>query len=336
MRKFLIIAAISILGISCETERAAIETAPENNLVENITLAGKLRRIAQHPTAVDNIIDNTSCFAVNFPFTVSVGSEEVTLDSAADYQEVINLLEEDDDDVVLHFPINVTYADYSTATISSQAELNAAINGCFASIELSCMDFVYPLMMKSYNSQNQLAETFTLGDKEALFDFLDNLDFYDAVALDFPLEFNTSATELPVTVTGNAQLETLIDGQIDECTAGLDPDPEYDFVDVITDGSWHVSYFFDDEDTTDDYSDFDFFFAPDGSILVTGTATPIMGLYNVTIDDGEEEVEFMFSIPELGDLEEDWTITVVTETHIEMQKVSGGGDDVRHLHFDKN
>lgn len=339
MKRTVIIAALCFLGLSCETEETVINNIPQNNLVDNIALTGKLRRMVQSPAAIDDMIDGSSCFAIDFPFTVTVNSQQVNLNSAADYQQVRDILNAsygDEDVVAIQFPVTVTYADYTKAVISGQSQLNQAIAGCNASVELSCMNLTYPLEVKSYNSQNQLAQTFSLGNKKAVFDFLKNITGYDAVALNYPIIF-TAPDGSTQSINSNQALETAIDSFTDECLEALDPQPQPGtvFQDVIVQGTWYVAYFFDNGEYTNNYSGYTFTFSSNGTVAVSGTATIITGTWLVTTDDGEDDVEFTFSGSQLDDLEEDWTIINVTENLIELQKGNTGSGGVRYLTFSK-
>ena len=142
-------------------------------------------------------------------------------------------------------------------------------------------------------------------------------------------------------LNSNNDLEAAIDNYTDECLALLNPDPDPgpgpdpDFEEVITAGVWHVSYFFRDQDETEDYEDFDFTFNNNGTVTITGGG-PSSGSWDLSIDDGDLELDLNFSSSALDELSEDWTIMEYTETTIKLQKVSGGGDDIRSLHFTRN
>lgn len=336
MKNLLIVVILSLISFSCEKEELTVSTPPEDNLVINLNLRNKLSRITQYETSVDNIIDNTNCFAVNFPYTITVNNQTLTLEDESDYQTVKNIIDEDDSDsdiVSFSFPITVTYYDYSVQTFANIQELNTAIAGCVSSQELACMQFNYPLGIKTYDSQNILGETFSIASKKGLFELLKELDNYDAVTFNYPLLF-TTPNNATVTLTNNQELDTTINNFISDCNTVVDPDP--DFNDIITQGSWYVSYFFRDTDQTDDYEIYDFVFDGGGTVSVTGESSPIGGTWVSFNDDSELKVIFVFSSSNLEELQEDWTITEVTQNVVKMEHISGGGDDIRKLHFTKN
>lgn len=343
MKKILIIAILCIVGISCQTEELVVNNAPRENLAADAQLVGKLLQMAQYPTAVDNVVDNTSCFSVRLPFTVIVNGQTVLVDAVSDYQAIRNILDAsstDNDSVAIQFPVNVTYADYSTATLQTQAEFNTAVTNCVSSIELSCINIGFPVGVNTYDSENQIADIFDLNDEQALFQFLGTVTMYDAVTLNYPVSF-TAPDGTVTSINNNDQLETAIDNFTDECLATVDPGPgpgpDPTFDDIITDGTWYVSYFFRDQDDTDDYENFDFTFNANGTITITITGSGgSTGTWATFTDSGDFELDLTFTASALDELAEDWTVIDYSEDIIKLQKVSGGGDDIRSLHFTKN
>lgn len=338
MKRILIIIAICILAVSCQTDELVVNNAPQDNLIGNTSLISKLMQMSQYPTTVDNVVDNTSCFAIQLPYNVVVNGQPITVNDESDYQEIQNILDEDDsneDTIAIQFPVNVTYADYSEAPLATQSQFNEAIANCTGTIELACIGLSYPLGIKTYNSNNQLAETFNLGSKKGLYEFLnEDLGLYDAVTFIYPMPFSTP-NGTSITIENNSQLESTIDSYTDDCT-GVIPNPNPVFDDVITQGTWYVSYFFRDFDQTDDYEDFDFTFLDNGTASVSGGSSPITGTWNSYEDSGQLEVVFTFSSSALEELEEDWDVTEFSETLIKMRHVSGGGDDIRYLYLTRN
>jgi hypothetical protein len=338
MKKIVVFALMCIICISCETESHIIKNEPQDNILNNPALKSKLLRVSQYKTAVDNVIDGTSCFAVNLPVTVVVNDQPVIIDDAADYQQVRDILEasaDDTDSVLIQFPITVTYADYTEQPIANQPEFNNAVAGCQSSMELSCMQLLYPLEIKAYDFDNQFAEVFTIGNKRALFRFLNQQSNYGAVSFAYPLTLN-NPDGTGISIADNTLLESTIDSYTQECLDMLIPGPvELEFEEVIVQGSWHVSYFFRDTDQTSDYAAYDFTFNPDGTVAVSGV-TPNTGTWESYTDSGELKAEYTFSSTSLEELEEDWTVTEFTATLIKMEHESGGGSEIRYFYLQKN
>ena len=334
MKRILIIVSFCTLAMSCESDELVVKSMPKDNLVGNASLTGKLLRMAQYPTAIDDMIDNSSCFAIQFPYTVTVNGQTVAVASENQYQTVLDIMAQDDNDsdmVTIQFPVNVTYTNYTEATFANQAQFNAAVANCTASIELSCISLPYPLTVKSYNSHYQQADAFSIGSKKGLYEFLENINSYDALAFDYPLAFSTPNGS--VIVEDNGQLESAIDTYSINCQVVTNPNTDFDA--VIVQGTWYVSYFFRDIDETADYAAYDFTFNLNGTITVTGGSSGT-GTWQSYTDSGELKADFTFSSNALEELEEDWTITQVTPSLIKMEHTSGGGNEIRYLYLSKN
>lgn len=336
MKKMFSIITFSLLAASCCTDEMVVSNA-SSGLKNDVALQARLRRITQQPTAYDDMVDGSSCFSVIMPYNVSVNGENVTVTSVADYTYVANLLDQngdDEDSIVLHFPIQVIYTDYAVAVFSSQAEMAAAAATCTGSIELACLGFQYPVKVGTYNSHTRNAGIVEAGTNEEFFRFLNHLSDYDAADIKYPMAFVSPQGNL-INIEDNRQLGQLIDVHAQACQQNPDPVPGTGFDDILVQGSWHISYFFKDEDETGDYVPYNFTFASGGVVTVTGGMGGT-GSWSVINDDGEEKVVFTFSIPALEELEEDWEIDTYTQNLIKLKHISGGGSEIRQLHFSKN
>ena len=333
MKRTIAITVFSLLVLSCETEESAVSTSPQNNLSENSVLVSRLRQVSQSPTAVDDFIDGSNCFAIQFPYSVEVDGQTVVLDSDADYDQVRELANGSatGGDVTINFPVNIVYADHSEATFATQAAFDSAKTACTGSTELSCMGIAFPLGIFTYDSNNQLAGSFDISTNQALFELLADIESYDALAFDFPITFNTP--DGSVTIENNQQLEAAIDSYADDCLALLNPGPQPTVSDHLTDGMWHVSYYFSFTDQTATYQDHDFVFNDNGTVQVTGP-DPDSGTWDISSTG--EQAQFSFGGSMLDPLEGTWTITNATETLIEMHKESTGVDPEKFLTLSKN
>lgn len=346
MKQIILLLVFCILALSCSTDELVLKNGAQDSINGNINLTENLFRVAQYPAALDNVIDNTSCFSIQFPYSVIVNDQTLVIDSVDDYQTVRTIVDEDngfEDYVAIQFPVTAVYADYSEAVFTTQGQLDAAVADCTASIELSCMDFVYPLGIKAYNSQNQLAEQFNLGSKKGLYGLLEDMNFYDTVTFDYPIGF-TAPDGSSITINTTFELEETIAAHVADCLALIDstpgpgpqPEPGTEFEDVLQEGSWHVSYFFRDNDQTEDYEDFNFTFNSNGTVTITGVNSPGTGTWTNYTDSGDLIAEFTFTNNDLEELEEDWTVIEFSSTLIKMEHVSGGGEDIRSFFLTKN
>jgi len=337
MKRLLILITTCFLALSCETEQEAISNVPQDNLVTNAALKGKLLRVLQSPTAADNFIDGSGCFAVQFPYTVVANGQEVSLTSEADYTEVYSILNANGsnaDVVTLQFPVTVVYADYTETTLSTQAQFDAAVSSCTESAELSCMDFTYPVGVKTYNSSYQLAESFDISSKEALYGFLNSLDAYDAVVLDYPAIFNVPDGGA-ISIADNQALEQQIDIYAPQCVSAVPPPLVLE--EVLVQGTWYVSYYFSITEQTADYQGYDFTFAIDSSISVNAN-TPSFGIWAVNEINMQTKLGLAFMDPALNPIGpmQAWTVTGFNATTIVLHIDSSGTEPERYLTLSKN
>ncbi len=336
MKRTIAITVLSLLALSCETEESAVYTSPENNLAANATLTAKLKRLAQSPAAVDDFIDGSNCFAVQFPYSVSVSGQTVLLESEAGYDMVRSIVEGSatNGTVTIDFPVNVTYADYTTATLATQAAFDSAKANCTGSTELSCMGIAFPLGINTYNSSNQLAESFDIGSNQALFEILEDIESYDALAFDFPINFLAPNGNV-VVIENNQQLEASIETYTEECLSQLNPGPGSATAGYLVQGTWYVSYYFSISDQMAIYQDYDFTFNGNGTVQVTGPV-PDSGTWDIAATSTGEHVQFTFAGTDLDALEGIWTVTGSTTTHIEMYRENTGTEPEKFLWLDRN
>lgn len=338
MKRIIVFLTLSFLALSCGTEELAVEYAPENNLVSNTALREKVMRVAQHPTVADDFIDLCSCFSIKMPYTVYVNNDVVYVESEADYQQVYDILHQSDydyDGITFLYPITVVYADYHEEELDIFEYMDAVETCNGAPAEIACAGFEYPVGIKTYNSQNTLAQSFEVGDKEALYDFLATVDGYDAAALTYPLYFVTPNGST-VAVSDNSVLEQQIDSSIPECDAEYYEEPELVLAEVLDNGNWGIAYFFNEGDVTSAYSQYIFIFNPDMSMIVTGNFPASDGYWDTYATVSQPALTlYSFTDSYLSALEESWLLTEITETDVYFFTPSDGVTPQKYLQLTK-
>lgn len=335
MKRALFILILSFFASSCEKEEHSIIYDAEDNIVADESLRSNLLRITQNATAVDNIIDGSSCFSIKFPYTVTANGTVVVLNSEADYEIIINLLDAsvtDYDEVTLQYPITVIYADYTEVELTSETDLNNAKSNCEESIELSCMGFVYPVGVKTYLSYNQAAESFNISNKKGLYGFLKEIDNYDVVTFNYPGVFGTPNGD--VTLQNNTMLREVISTYTDDCVQSLNLPPVFE--DTIVQGTWYVSYYYMDADQTANFSGYNFTFNTDGSIAVSGSTTTSGGMWDKSPDDLDPMVLLVFSDSLLDSLSGVWRINRVSENLIQLRIPASGVMGATYFNLSRN
>lgn len=104
-------------------------------------------------------------------------------------------------------------------------------------------------------------------------------------------------------------------------------------------GDWKVTYFFDKQEETGNYSAYTFTFNEDGSLSATDGSQTWTGAWTSGFDDSADKflLDFNGAPPSaLSELEEDWRIVVMNDTFMHFEHTSGGNGDTDVLQFTKS
>lgn len=335
---------LSLIGLflmSCQTEENEVIQDPNQNLSNVSPLTTLMTRVTQNPTSGDNIMDNSSCFSVVLPATVIVNGQNIVVSTQADYQTVqdaIDAFSNDDDIVNFIYPITIQFQNFSTQVLQDSDDLDDVIDDCGEDDgfdEIDCISFNFPIVINVYNANNQFANTITINNNTDLYNFLENLEDNEYVAIQYPISLIDS-NGVNVTITSNDQLEDVIEDSIDDCDDSPSGGGSSTLSSIIVDGTWYVSYFFDDTDETSDYAGYNFTFNVSGTATAVKNTTTINGSWSNYIDSGDEKLEFSFDGSILDELEDDWEVTEYSATQIRLKDVSGGGSGTDYLYLTKN
>jgi len=335
---------LSLIGLflmSCQTEENEVIQDPNQNLTNVSPLTTLMTRVTQNPTSGDNIMDNSSCFSVVLPVTVIVNGQNIVVSTQADYQTVqdaIDAFSNDDDIVNFIYPITIQFQNFSTQVLQNSDDLDDVIDDCGEDDgfdEIDCISFNFPIVINVYNANNQLANTITINNNTDLYNFLENLEDNEYVAIQYPISLIDS-NGVNVTITNNDQLEDVIEDSIDDCDDSPSGGGSSALSSIIVEGTWYVSYFFDDTDETSDYAGYNFTFNVSGTATAVKNTTTINGSWSNYIDSGDEKLEFSFDGSVLDELEDDWEVTEYSATQIRLKDVSGGGSGTDYLYLTKN
>lgn len=335
---------LSLIGLflmSCQTEENEVIQDPNQNLSNVSPLTTLMTRVTQNPTSGDNIMDNSSCFSVVLPATVIVNGQNIVVSTQADYQTVqdaIDAFSNDDDIVNFIYPITIQFQNFSTQVLQDSDDLDDVIDDCGEDDgfdEIDCISFNFPIVINVYNANNQLANTITINNNTDLYNFLENLEDNEYIAIQYPISLIDS-NGVNVTITSNDQLEDVIEDSIDDCDDSPSGGGSSALSSIIVDGTWYVSYFFDDTDETSDYAGYNFTFNVSGTATAVKNTTTINGSWSNYIDSGDEKLEFSFDGSILDELEDDWEVTEYSATQIRLKDVSGGGSGTDYLYLTKN
>lgn len=341
IKHFIQLALLAFLFGSCQKDSSVInENQNPSNIIPNSPLANLLSRTSQNPTSFDNVIDTTSCFRVQLPVSINVNTQDITVTNQDDYQLVQNAIDansNDDDIVHFYFPITIQYQNFTTQVISNSDQLHDAIESCSEDDgfdEIDCIAINYPISINIYDSNNQVANTISIQSNSQLFNFITTLSNGIIAAIVYPISVTNSNGQNTV-INSNAALETFIDNSIDECDDS-GGGSNTTFATTITSGSWHVSYFYKDQDETVEYTGYHFTFINNGTINVIKNTNNSIGSWSTYTDSGQNKINLSFDDSNLDELDEDWVIIEYSATTIRLKHLSGGGSEIRYLYFSKN
>ncbi len=315
---------------SCRKEETQlIEPPEEETLVVNSPIFNLIKRTISNDGSVDNIIDNANCFKVKLPATVSANNIEIEVNNEMDYEAIEDVFDEfdDDEDVIeIFFPITIILEDYSQVNINNYAELSSFSSNCngenIADDDIECVDFQYPITASIFNSNNEMIDTATFNTDEDLYGFIDQIEQYDIVTIDFPIV--VSLADGTITNVENLnELETVIDTYRDSCDEDDDNNYDDDDCNECTTNQlmtyltgcqdWIVDRLRrDDSSNTEDYyNDYVFNFYPDGTVISIFSVWTYEGTWSAS--GSANNIIVVIDIPTLPDCNNEWMLHEIEE-----------------------
>lgn len=327
---FFFVFILSLFLFSCQKEEIDIvDETPGDAITLEAPLTNLLLSTTQNNGSIDDFIDGTSCSSIQFPYQVIINGQTVTISNPEDLQPLANVTTP----ITIVFPITVVFEDFSILIVNNQQELNGLGQLCESLTEaIDCVELVYPITLFVFNSNNEQIGTVTIDSNAAFFLFLSTLESGVFVAIDFPISVILADGSL-VTVTSNSQLQDLIENCEEVIT---DPNP-LDLETVLTTDRWYVSYYFDDEDQTDDFGGYEFTFNSNGTAVASNGSNTVPGTWSITNSSSGQlklNLDFGDSDP-FDELEEDWKVIDFSNELIRLFDISGGDGSTDFLHFSR-
>lgn len=339
----LLVLGVLLLMTSCRSEDdLAIDPPTEETIQANSTVANLMSSVSLNDGSFDNIIDNASCLSVQLPVTVTVNDIEITIndeDGYQDIEDIIDLFDDDVDSIVISYPITVILADYSTVVVNSDAELAPLVANCVGENEddddIECIDFQYPITASIFDENNDLINSITINNDNDMYDFIDDLDEFAAVTINFPLTviFADGSTQ---TINSIQELEDAIEAADDTCDEDDDNDFDDDDCDncstndldtVFADcAEWTVDKLErNDNDLEDTYVGYVFEFNNDGTIVVTQGSNTFNGTWEAS--GSGNNISVIIDITGLTDFNDTWNLHEIEEEPGEVEVDLRLGDD---------
>ncbi len=196
--------------------------------------------------------------------------------------------------------------------------------------DIECIDFVYPITIAFYDSGREQLFNYTISSDSSLFALLSISGPGDYFSIEFPVQMVLS-DGMVLTANDNDELEDIIDMAEDIC----DEEDDYEadiledgqLISFLTAGQWVVTVFYDNEDLSSNYVDYQFDFSVDGNIVVDFQSNPLNGTWQTGGDNEQFRLDLDFDNQDpLDRLNQDWDIILYTNDKI-MLGHSGGGDN---------
>jgi hypothetical protein len=340
MKNFIwfVFAIVALSVVSCQQDSAVVVQNSTNSLTKTSALTSLIKRVSQYETSTDNVLDNTSCFGIKLPVQVNVDSHTVNVTSANGYEEVLEIkgLYSDDSDIVTFtFPITIVYPDFHQVAVNNQSQLNSIITQCSSDAnfhEIPCIDFNYPFSINIYNTQNQVSSTLAIQNDQQLYNLLQDLEDAEIVGIVYPVSLTKSNGE-QVVMNNNNQLEEVINVVINDCN---NSGTTLTLSDVLTSGTWHVSYCYYVHDVTSYYADYNFIFNANNSSVAIKNSVSINGNWDIHNESSYQRLDLTFDGSQLYDMENQWKVQEYTSTNIRLKHDQGAGSESYYLNLTKN
>jgi len=337
---------LALTFTSCQEE---FEPLPEEGVEkEAITAASNTAKLIEETSSndgsFDNIVDESSCFNVKFPYSVKVNGVELTINAVQDLdaiEDIFDALEEDEDVLDIIFPITITMADYADITINGIEDLRELAQECKEGgddDDIECIDFVYPITMYTFDINNEETGNVSIeGDKD-LRRFFAGLDDNDLISMDFPVTLKLYDGTTMV-VDSNAELANAIENAKELCDEDDDNDHNDDdftqerLENYLVECPWLIHEVKrENQLQTDQYIDYVMNFTEDGAVKVFDRAGNMLnGTWSTRV--AEHKVLLKLEFDELVDFTLEWYVYEIGEGKIKLY-AGDGNKIIMHIGCD--
>ncbi|MCM4170359.1 hypothetical protein DHD32_02615 [Arenibacter sp. TNZ] len=305
---------------SCQEEFEELPGEDNQEAIMASSSTGQLiQRTSSKDGSYDNIVDEASCFAINFPYVVNVHGLEINIDAVEDLKLIRKLFDEveiDDDVVDIVFPIHITLSDYTEVKINNKEELRERAKECLEGgddDDIECIDFVYPIVVYSFDINLQQTGNVTVQNDMQLRRYFAERGDDDLLSFDFPITLELY-DDTKISVSNNAELAHAIETAKSEC----DEDDDNDFHDndftqerleeYLVACPWLVREVFRPNlENSDYYYDYVMNFTEDGKVVMKDRiGNSIIGTWSTRI--AEHRVLFKLEFEALADFTLEWFV----------------------------
>jgi hypothetical protein len=333
MKKLKIVTGIALMAIlgftSCQSEIDDVQGENPNTNSANSTTTTNLKRTSMYDGSFDDFLDGASCSSIVLPATAKVNGVQVSILSQLDYQQVISIfgqLNNDQDTVVLQFPLKVKLSNYTEVTVNNQTEYNAILNAC-TSAEASSQDAIssvnisFPITILTYNLSLQQTGSVVITSEQQLYAYMSNVSSTELFSVNYPITV-TIADGTKTTVSSDAELQAAISASLKtEAAMAAAVENSKKLETILVNGKFKVdSYVSAGVNSATNYKDFTIDFANNSSVTAVNlVSTTVNGTYATS-----SELDVFLKLNFSGNasftlLNNTWKVTSFTASTITLQ-----------------
>lgn len=314
---------------SCQSEVDNEEGQNPNTNTANSTTANNLKRTSMYDGSSDDFLDGTSCSSIILPASAKVNGIQVTLFSQLDYQQVISILGQynnDQDAVTLQFPLKVKLSNYTEVNVSNQTEYNAIVNACSSAQSsgqnaISSVNISFPITILTYNLSAQQTGSVVITSEQELYTYMTNVSSTELFSVNYPISVSTSDGS-QTTISSDTELQATITAALKtEATKDEAAQNSKKLETILVNGKFKVDSFVSSGvNSASTYKDFTVDFANDWSVKAVNTFnTTVNGTYMVSSQVAVLLKLNFSSNAAFSLLNKDWNVTSFNATTISLQ-----------------
>lgn len=193
---------------ACQKEEFEVLTEDDQNAITTGSqVYDVVLRTTMHDGSEDDEIDESPCFSIEFPYSISLSGQEITISSAAQRASFLNQVGQTA--FSLNFPLTIRNAAHQQITVMNRQQFAGLQQSCRTAVAMNeapitCAQLELPVLLFAYDRALQQTSSSRFSNKEDLFTFLNNLDANTVVSFEYPL----------IVVRGNARVEIRNNAQL--------------------------------------------------------------------------------------------------------------------------
>ncbi len=327
-----------ICTFSCQKDSQSVDVNTQNTFTKSNPISSLILRVAQYPTALDNVIDGSSNFSIKLPIQITLDGYSLTVSSSSDFatvQDIKDYSNYDSDTVYIQLPFTIIYPNFQQVVITSQQQFDSIISQNSSTVnlpEIDCINFNYPVLINKFNTNNQIESNLTIHNDNEMYNFVLNLLNDEIVGIVYPLTL-TNSNNQSVTITSNTQLEDAINNVIGTCDSSITNTASLSS--ILSSGTWHVSYYYDDYDNTNYFNGYNYTFNSNGSMLIQKNNTQNTGSWDIHTLSNYQRLDLNCNNSYLYELNQQWRVMEYNSNNVRLKYIENS-NDVHYLNFTKN